>query len=68
MSEPAIPTITDKAMDGIAGWQNRPLDPVSPVIFTDCAHVKGGDGQVANRPVYVALAITADGTRDIPGL
>jgi transposase-like protein len=26
------------------------------------------DGQVANRPVYVALAVTAEGTRDILGL
>jgi hypothetical protein len=26
------------------------------------------DGKVANRPIYVALAVTADGTRDILGL
>ena len=26
------------------------------------------DGQVANRPIYVALAVTVDGTRDILGL
>ncbi|MDQ0757384.1 hypothetical protein QF027_000019 [Streptomyces canus] len=31
-------------------------------------HVKVRDGQVANRPVYVALAVTVDGTRDILGL
>jgi hypothetical protein len=55
-------------MDGMAEWQNRPIDPVYPVVFIDCVHVKVRDGQVANRPVYVALAVTVDGTRDILGL
>jgi hypothetical protein len=27
-----------------------------------------GDGKVANRPIYVALAVTVEGTRDILGL
>lgn len=30
--------------------------------------MKVRDGQVANRPIYVALAVTVDGTRDILGL
>ncbi|WP_369806015.1 transposase, partial [Amycolatopsis sp. M39] len=35
-------------------WQNRPLDPVYPVIFIDAIHVKIRDGQVASRPICVA--------------
>ena len=31
-----ISTITDKVLDGMAEWQNRPLDPVYPVLFIDC--------------------------------
>jgi transposase-like protein len=68
VSKQTISTITDKVMDGMAEWQNRPLDPVCPVIFIDCVHVKVRDGQVANRPIYVALAVTVDGTREILGL
>ncbi|MGW7441741.1 IS256 family transposase [Streptomyces sp. NPDC054849] len=68
VSKQTISTITDKVMDGMTEWQNRPLDPVYPVIFIDCIHVKVRDGQVANRPIYVALAVTVDGTRDILGL
>ncbi|WP_413230338.1 IS256 family transposase [Kitasatospora herbaricolor] len=68
VSKSTISTITDKVMDGMSDWQNRPLDPVYPVIFIDCVHVKVRDGQVANRPIYVALAVTVDGTRDILGL
>jgi transposase-like protein len=35
------------------------------VIFIDAIHVKVRDGQVADRPIYVALAVTVDGGRDI---
>jgi putative transposase len=68
VSKQTISTITDRVMDGMAEWQNRPLDSVYPVIFIDCIHVKIREGTVANRPIYVALAVTVDGTRDILGL
>jgi len=68
VSKQTISTITDKVMDGMAEWQNRPLDPVYPVVFLDAINVKIRDGKVANRPIYVALAVTLEGTRDILGL
>ena len=68
VSETTISTITDKVIEGMAEWQNRPLDSVFPVIFIDCIHVKIRDGQVANRPIYVALAVTCEGMREILGL
>lgn len=68
VSKSTISTITDKVTDGMAQWQNRPLDPLHPLVFIDCIHVKVRDGQVANRPIHVALTVTVDGTRDIPGL
>jgi putative transposase len=68
VSKQTISTITDRVLDGLAEWQSRPLDPVYPVIFIDAINVKIRDGQVANRPIYVALAVTTEGTRDILGL
>ncbi|WP_203949947.1 IS256 family transposase [Planotetraspora thailandica] len=68
VSKQTISTITDKVVEGMVEWQNRPLDPVYPVVFIDAIHVKIRDGQVANRPIYVALAVTVDGERDILGL
>jgi putative transposase len=41
---------------------------VYPVVFIDAIHVKARDGVVVNRPIYVALAATAEGTRGILGL
>jgi putative transposase len=68
VSRQTISTITDKVVEGMAEWQNRPLDPVYPVIFIDAINVKIRDGKVANRPIYVALAVTCEDRRDILGL
>lgn len=68
VSKQTITTITDRVMEGMAAWQNRPLDPVYPVIFIDCVNVKIRDGNVAKGPIYVALAVTVEGHRDILGL
>ena len=68
VSKETISTITDRVLDGMSEWQNRPLDRVYPVVFIDAIHVKIRDGQVANRPIYVALAVTTDGQRDILGM
>ena len=40
VSRQTISTITDKVLEGMAEWQNRPLDPVYPVVFIDAIHVK----------------------------
>ena len=39
-----------------------------PVVFIDAIFVKVRDGQVTNRPVYVAIGVTCAGERDILGL
>ena len=56
MSKETITRITDGVFETMTEWQNRPLDPVYPVVFIDAIHVKIREGQVANRPIYVAVA------------
>jgi putative transposase len=68
VSRETISNITDRVLDGLAAWQSRPLDAVYAVLFLDAIHIKIRDGQVANRPIYVALGVTADGERDVLGL
>jgi transposase-like protein len=68
VSRQTISTITDKVLEGMAEWQSRPLDSVYPVVLVDAIHVKIRDGAVANRPIYVALAVTTEGRREILGL
>lgn len=40
VSKTTISTITDKVLEGTADWQNRPVDPVYPVVFVDGIPVK----------------------------
>jgi putative transposase len=64
-----VSRITDRVLDGMAEWQNRPLDRVYPVLFIDAISVKIRDGgAVGNRPIYTAVGVTVDGERDILGL
>jgi putative transposase len=67
VSKQTISTITDRVMEGTAERQSRPLDPVYAVIFIDAINVKIREGQVANRPIYLALGVTVDGERDVLG-
>jgi hypothetical protein len=68
VSKQTITAITDWVMEGLAEWQSRPLDAVYAVNFIDAINVKIGEGQVANRPIYLALGVTVDGERDVLGL
>jgi putative transposase len=68
VSRDTISRITDRILEEMSDWANRPLDRVYPVVFIDALVVKIRDGQVANRPVYTAIGVNVDGERDILGL
>ena len=68
VSKETITRITDRVIETMGEWQNRPLERVYPVVFIDAINVKIREGQVANRPIYVAAGVTVDGERDILGL
>jgi transposase-like protein len=63
-----ISRITEQVVTEMTDWQARPLDRVYPVVFIDAIVVKVRDGQVVNKPVYVAIGVTVNGERDILGL
>jgi putative transposase len=68
VSKETISRITDKVIEEMTEWQNRPLDRVYAAVFIDAIMVKVRDGQVANRPVYAAIGVTLEGCKDILGL
>jgi Transposase, Mutator family/CHAT domain len=67
ISRDTISRITDAVVEDMVAWQNRPLDRVYPVILIDAIVVKIRDGQVANRPIYVAMGVNMEGERDVLG-
>jgi len=69
VSPDLISRVTDAVMDEVREWQNRPLDPVYPIIIFDALRVKIRDeGVVKNKAVYLALGITIEGHKDVLGL
>ena len=69
VSPDLISTVTDAVLETVAEWQNRPLEPMYPLVFFDALRVKIRDeGLVRNKAVYVALSVTPEGTKDILGL
>ena len=68
VSRETISKITDEIVEDLTAWQNRPLDPVYPVLLIDAIVIKVRDAQVANRPVYVAIGVNLQGERDVLGL
>ncbi len=59
----------DEVLDEVAEWQNRPLEPLYPLVFFDALRVKVRDeGTVRNKAVYVALGVRLDGQKEVLGL
>jgi putative transposase len=69
VSPDLISTVTDAVLEAVGEWQNRPLEPMYPIVFFDALRVKIRDeGLVRNKAVYIALGVQPDGTKDILGL
>jgi putative transposase len=64
-----ISSVTAEVMEEVTAWQQRPLERCYPVVIFDALRVKIRDeGTVKNKAVYLALGITASGTKEVLGL
>jgi putative transposase len=69
VSPTLISKITDKVLEGVEAWQNRPLDDVYAVLFMDAIHYKiRSDGKIANKAAYTCLGINLEGKVDVLGI
>jgi putative transposase len=68
VSKETVSRITDKVIEEMQTWVNRPLEAVYAAIFIDAIMVKVRDGQVANRPIYAAIGVSLAGEKDVLGL
>ncbi|TDR27761.1 IS256 family transposase [Aquamicrobium defluvii] len=69
VSPDLISTVTDAVLDEVSTWQQRPLDPVYPLVFFDAIRVKIRDeGMVRNKAIHIALGVRADGAKEVLGL
>jgi putative transposase len=57
-------SVTDAVLDEIKNQQNRPLEPLYPVIIFDALRGRFAmKGLVKNKAVYLAIGIAKDRTR-----
>lgn len=69
ISPELVSAVTDAVADEAAAWQQRPLEPVYPVVVFDALRVKIRDeGTVRNKAVYLALGVDREGHKDVLGL
>ena len=68
-SHETISAVTDKVIPLIKEWQQRPLEPVYPIIYLDALHVKIRDGMSAsNKAVYCVIGVSLEGHKDVLSL
>ena len=69
VSPALISTVTDAVSDEVRLWQGRPLDPLYPILYLDCIHVKVRDaGAVRTKAVYLAIGVNMNGHKEVLGL
>ena len=69
VSPDLISRVTDAVLEKVREWQNRPLDPVYPLVIFDALRVKIRDeGVVKSKAVYLALGMNVDGIKTVLGL
>ena len=68
-SHETISAVTDKVIPLIQEWQQRPLEPVYPIIYLDALHVKMRDGiSASNKAVYCVIGVSLEGRKDVLSL
>lgn len=69
ISPTLISKVTDAVIDEVQTWQNRPLDAIYPIVYLDCIVVKvQQDKRVINKAIYLALAVTMEGRKELLGM
>ena len=68
VSPSLISSVTDAVADEVKAWQARPLDPLYPIVYLDCIHVKVREGAVRVKAVYLAIGVTMTGEKEVLGL
>jgi len=69
VSPSLISAVTDAVSEDVKLWQARPLDPLYPILYLDCIHVKVRDaGAVRTKAVYLAVGVNMEGHKEVLGL
>jgi len=69
VSASTVSTITETVMHMVHEWQNRPLEPLYPIVFFDAIHYKVRfEGKIITKAAYTCLGVDLNGNKDLLGL
>ncbi len=69
VSPDLISTVTDAVIDEVRAWQQRPLDPLYPILYLDALQVKVKDqGRVSNKAIFLAIGVNMSGIKEVLGM
>ncbi len=69
VSTSTISRITDRVVQDIITWQNRPLDPLYTIVWMDGIVFKVKDGsKVIDKTVYIAVGLSIEGKKEVLGM
>lgn len=69
VSATLISKVTERVLDQVIEWQNRPLDALYPIVYLDCIVLKiRHNKRVINKSMYLALGINLSGHKELLGL
>ena len=69
LSHETISKIVDAVADEVLAWQQRPLEPLYPVMYLDAIIVKVRDGgHVRNKAAHLAVGVDTDGVKHVLGI
>jgi transposase-like protein len=69
VSPSSLSLITDRVIEEVKMWQNRPLESVYPFMWLDAIHYKvKEEGTIKTKAVYCLLGVNREGIKDLLGL
>jgi transposase-like protein len=69
VSSGTVNAITDKLLPELKAWQERPLEPIYPLVWLDAIHYKiKENGHFIQKAVYTILGLNIDGKKELLGL
>ena len=68
VSPELISNVTDAVHEDVRAWRTRPLEGMYPIVYLDAVRVNSREsGKSVNKALYIALAITMEGRKDVLG-
>lgn len=70
VSPELISEVTNEIITDVNKWQNRPLEPMYPVVYFDAIRIKirNSANQVVPKAMHIALGVRPDGIKEILGM